>query len=74
MPDIGNEALQSDDTTETPVVEESDTEDAGRTGGGGSLGHDQPEKVKRDTPVRNATGAASDPVMPADDATLNTRI
>ena len=74
MPDIGNEALQSDDTTETPVVEESDAEDVGRTGGGGSLGHDQPETVKRDTPVRNATGAKSDPVMPADDATLNTRI
>ena len=48
--------------------------DAGRTGGGGSSGHDQPEPVKRETPTRNATGSEDDPVMPADDATLKTKI
>ena len=49
--------------------------DAGKTTGGGSLGHDQPKPVKRDTPLRNnATGSEDDPVMPADDATLKTKI
>ena len=48
--------------------------DAGRTAGGGSSGHDQPDDVKRDTPTRNATGSEDDPVMPADDATLKTKI
>jgi hypothetical protein len=56
-------------------VDVDDPQDVGRTTGGGSLGHDQPEKVKRDTPVRNnATGSERDPVMPADDATLKTKI
>ena len=50
-------------------------DDAGKTTGGGSLGHDQPEPVKRETPLRNnATGSDRDPVMPADDATLKTKI
>jgi hypothetical protein len=51
-------------------------EDAGRTTGGGSLGHDQPDEVKRDTPLRNnnATGSDRDPVMPNDDSTLKTKI
>ena len=48
--------------------------DVGKTGGGGSSGHDQPDKVRRDTPIRNATGSDRDPVMPHDDATLNTKI
>jgi hypothetical protein len=48
--------------------------DAGKTSGGGSLGHDQPKDVRRDLPIRNATGSDEDPVMPNDDATLKTKI
>jgi hypothetical protein len=62
--------------------------DAGRTSGGGNLGHDQPPDVSEQTDIRNATERRpdssakdrqagrrpSDPVMPADDATLKTRI
>ena len=61
----------------------------GRTSGGGSLGHDQPDDVANETPVRNDPRAREeespaedearrrgerDPVMPADDSTLNTKI
>lgn len=63
--------------------------DAGRTSGGGSLGHDQPREVADQTPLRNDPRAREntpshdelekrrqqrDPVMPADDSTLNTKI
>lgn len=60
--------------------------DVGKTSGGGSLGHDQPPDVTREGPIRNQrerepeprTGepqdAPEDPVMPANDSTLNTRI
>jgi hypothetical protein len=62
--------------------------DAGRTSGGGSLGHDQPPDVSESTDIRNAAERRpdssgkdrqagrlpSDPVMPADDETLNTKI
>ena len=61
--------------------------DTGHTSGGGSLGHDQPADVQRETPLRNATdrdrhdtpgrnatGSEADPVMPQDDATLKTKI
>ena len=59
--------------------------DVGRTSGGGSLGHDQPRSVEAETNTRNNTarrpddggmntGSDEDPVMPADDATLKTRI
>jgi hypothetical protein len=62
--------------------------DAGRTSGGGNLGHDQPRDVSEQTDIRNATKRRpdssakdreagrlpSDPVMPEDDATLKTRI
>ncbi len=62
--------------------------DAGRTSGGGNLGHDQPQDVSEQTDIRNSTEqrpdssakdrqagrAKSDPVMPADDETLNTKI
>jgi hypothetical protein len=62
--------------------------DTGHTAGGGSLGHDQPPDVQRETPLRNvaddrgratdrgrnATGSEADPVMPQDDATLKTKI
>lgn len=63
MPDEANIRQSTDEPT-----------DAGKTSGGGSLGHDQPEKVKREAPTRNATGTDADPVMPEDDATLNTKI
>jgi hypothetical protein len=56
-------------------------EDVGRTSGGGSLGHDQPEDVADQTPIRNQSHVppksrqnATDPVMPSDDAAANTKI
>jgi hypothetical protein len=62
--------------------------DAGRTSGGGNLGHDQPHDVSEQTDIgnsrkrrpdssakdREAGRLPSDPVMPDDDATLNTKI
>ncbi len=57
--------------------------DAGKTSGGGSLGHDQPKDVADQTNIRNQAGRRedtgrqkdhTDPVMPDDDATLNTKI
>ena len=72
MPDVTNDSMRDGGVT-----------DDGHTGGGGSLGHDQPEKVVRDTPTRNATDrddagdatdSNADPVMPSDDSTLNTKI
>jgi hypothetical protein len=65
------------DNPRDPAPREHDRErshDVGRTSGGGSLGHDQPADVKRETPARNATGDEDDPVMPRDDATLKTKI
>lgn len=62
-----------DDDRKVPDRPEGVTDD-GHTAGGGSLGHDQPDKVRRDTPTRNATGRDDDPVMPNDDATLKTKI
>jgi hypothetical protein len=59
---------------EEPESIDREPADAGRTSGGGSLGHDQPDKVRRDLPIRNATGDEHDPVMPHDDATLKTKI
>ena len=63
---------------------------AGRTSGGGNLGHDQPDDVVQQTPIRNDPRAREDtpsrdendarrdderdPVMPADDPTLNTKL
>jgi hypothetical protein len=78
MPDFDNLSMPLDGD-ETSVTLDDETRDQtvtddGHTSGGGSLGHDQPDKVKRETPIRNATGSTSDPVMPQDDATLNTRI
>jgi hypothetical protein len=72
MPDVTNDSMRDGGVT-----------DDGHTSGGGSLGHDQPEEVVRDTPLRNATdseearnatGSDTDPVMPSDDSTLNTKI
>ena len=62
--------------------------DAGRTSGGGNLGHDQPQDVSEQTKIRNAVERRpdssakdreagrlpSDPVMPDDDASLKTKI
>jgi hypothetical protein len=82
MPDITNDVPRSIDDKLRPTLDEDarrgERDDAatddGHTSGGGSLGHDQPADVERDTPIRNATGSDADPVMPADDATLNTKI
>ena len=59
---------------EVPPRGRTKEEDVGRTAGGGSLGHDQPSDVKRESPPRNATGDDRDPVMSRDDATLKTKI
>jgi len=50
--------------------------DAGRTSGGGSLGHVQPDKVQREAPLRNnAEHRKSDePTMPSGDSSSNTKI
>ncbi len=58
--------------------------DAGRTSGGGSLGHDQPNDVADENDVRNQAPRRDErgrekpgrrnPVMPSNDATLNTNI
>jgi hypothetical protein len=64
---------------------EKPSRDVGRTSGGGSLGHVQPEDVTGEAPIRNqsderpgrrrdAPDRNDDPVMPADDSTLNTKI
>lgn len=57
-------------------------QDAGKTSGGGSLGHDQPKDVADQTHVRNQVGKrrdtgrqSDDPALPKDgDATLKTKI
>jgi hypothetical protein len=50
--------------------------DAGRTSGGGSLGHVQPARVEREAPLRNNADERPDdePTLPSNDATLNTKI
>ena len=55
--------------------------DAGKTSGGGTLGHDQPKDVADQTNIRNQAGArkdtgrqSDDPVMPANDQSLPTKI
>ena len=52
------------------------TRDAGRTSGGGSLGHVQPDKVTREAPLRNNAEKrdSDEPTLPSNDATLNTKI
>jgi len=64
MPDITNE----------PLSRGRSVRDTGHTSGGGSLGHEQPEDVQEETPLRNNTGSDEDPVMPQDDSTLKTKI
>jgi hypothetical protein len=48
--------------------------DAGRTSGGGSLGHVQPDRVQREAPLRNNAQEREndEPTLPKKDATLNT--
>lgn len=50
--------------------------DVGKTSGGGSLGHVQPERVEREAPLRNNPEAREDdePALPSNDATLKTKI
>lgn len=50
--------------------------DAGKTSGGGSLGHIQPDRVEREAPLRNNAEKRDDdePTMPSKDASLNTKI
>ena len=50
--------------------------DAGRTSGGGSLGHVQPERVPREAPLRNNAEKRPDdePTLPSNDSTLRTKI
>lgn len=93
MPDFDNLGVPQDEEEAGAAIDEEtrrrerdrSVTDDGHTAGGGSLGHDQPEKVRRetptrnaidreDTPGRNATGSSRDPVMPSDDATLKTKI
>jgi hypothetical protein len=73
---ITNRPLEREQQEQSEVPPRGKTkDDVGRTGGGGSLGHDQPDTVTRDTPTRNnATGSDQDLVMPEDDATLKTKI
>lgn len=80
MPDISNDRVNAtrdkqpakDDPTRpaSPEPRDRQPDDAGRTQGGGNLGHeDRPERKSG-----NATGQTDDPVMPKDDATLKTKI
>jgi hypothetical protein len=57
-------------------ADRSDATDAGRTSGGGSLGHVQPERVEREAPLRNNAERRPDdePTMPSKESTLNTKI
>lgn len=61
--------------------------DAGRTSGGGSLGHSPVDDVQEEAPLRNnaternrathrtnVDNSNDDPVMPSDDSTLNKKI
>jgi len=79
MPDVTNDSLSEDidfppDNEPRPRRERDGTiTEVGNTSGGGSLGHDQSEDLGSDTDVRNAA-SDSDPVMPSDDSSLNTKI
>ena len=59
-----------------PDRDPSEPHDAGRTSGGGSLGHIQPDNVEREGPVRNNAEKrdSDEPTLPSDDATLRTKI
>ena len=59
-----------------PSRKERGVTDAGRTSGGGSLGHVQPEKVEREAPLRNNPDdrASDEPTLPSNDASLKTKM
>jgi hypothetical protein len=59
-----------------PRPDQPGSRDAGKTSGGGSLGHVQPDKVQREAPLRNnPEGRESDePTMPSKESSLNTKI
>lgn len=50
--------------------------DAGKTSGGGSLGHIQPDRVEREAPLRNNAEKREDdePTMPSKESSVNTKI
>jgi hypothetical protein len=58
--------------TESP----SPPRDVGRTSGGGSLGHVQPDDVQREAPLRNNAEEreTDEPTLPSKDATLRTEM
>jgi hypothetical protein len=73
MADRGNDQLNTRHVGEP--------RDAGKTSGGGSLGHDQPRDVADQTNIRNQAGRRTDtgrqnddPALPDNDATLKTKI
>ena len=56
--------------------ERGEVTDVGRTSGGGSLGHGQPDTVERGAPSRNdaKTGESEEPTLPSKASSLNTKI
>ncbi len=58
----------------TPAAPGSQPTDVGKTSGGGSLGHDQPDDVADEAHIRNqgtrreGTGGTRETVVPADEA------
>ena len=56
--------------------ERGNVSDVGRTSGGGSLGHVQPERVEREAPLRNNadTRENDEPTMPSKESSLKTKI
>jgi hypothetical protein len=50
--------------------------DAGRTMGGGSLGHVAPDDTEREAPLRNNADdrPTDEPTMPSKDSSVNTKI
>jgi len=56
--------------------EQGGVRDVGRTSGGGSLGHVQPERVEREGPLRNNAETRDDdePTLPSKDSSLKTKL
>jgi hypothetical protein len=70
VPENAEYRMEDNETSDSPP------RDAGRTSGGGSLGHVQPDKVKREAPLRNdpESRESDEPALPSNDATLKTKI
>ena len=68
--------MRDRDRTDSTPGGRTPPQDVGRTSGGGSLGHVQPDKVTRDAPLRNNADErdSDEPTLPSNDATLNTKI